>query len=42
MLAQDLRVMEPSGNHALLFHYKVIDIHVLAHNLQFMASFKGF
>ena len=27
MLAQESSVAETSGNHALLFHYEVIDIH---------------
>ena len=40
MLAQESSVAETSGNHALLFHYEVIDI--LGHDLQSMASFKWF
>ena len=40
MLAQESSVAETSGNHALLFHYEVIDI--LAYKLQSMASFKWF
>ena len=40
MSAQESSVAETSGNHALLFHYEVIDI--LAYNLQSMASLKWF
>lgn len=38
--AGESSVAETSGNHALLFHYEVVDI--LAHDLQLMASFKWF
>ena len=40
MLAQESSVAETSGNHALPFHYQVIDI--LGLDLRSMASFKWF